>query len=243
MSAEEALEQHDPLLDAVEERIGYRFRHRSLLLEALIHPSLVDSAKVSYERMEFLGDAVLGLLAAEHLYRTFPESDEGELTRIKSTVVSRTTLSHIGRQLGLHEVVLLGKGMLRQGPLPKSVTANATESLIGALYLDGGLEAARAFVLQHISARVQKVRNRQPNQNHKSQLQQLIQRTSQETPVYRVLSESGPDHEKKFQVCAVVCQREFPPATGSNKKLAEQRAARNALQLLEAELDGSDTPS
>lgn len=229
----------DQDLLAIQERIGHVFRDPRLLREALTHPSLRETSEVDYERLEFLGDAVLGLIAAEHLYERFPRSDEGELTRIKSALVSRTAMARLGRRLGLGDVLLLGKGM-QSGRVPRSVTANATEAVIGAVFLDGGLEAARAFVLRHVREAIETVVKRQGRQNPKSLLQELTQRRALGLPAYRLLTVTGPEHGKLFEVCAVVGEREFTSCTGASKKLAEQRAARLALRTLEAELDGGD---
>src|SRR5690349_19872207 len=132
-------------LEAMERAVGHRFADRQLLITALTHPSMIDMTKVSYERLEFLGDAVLGLVIAEHLYQRFPDADEGELTRIKSSVVSRSALAHLGKRLRIVDHLRMAKGMHQQGPIPRSVASNATEALIGALYSDAGFAATQAF--------------------------------------------------------------------------------------------------
>lgn len=223
------------VLRSMEERVGHAFADQELLREALTHPSMRDTAPLSYERMEFLGDAVLGLVTAQYLYQRFPESDEGELTRIKSAVVSRTSMAEIGKELEVDRHLILSKGMIQQGPLPSSVVANAMEALIAAVYLDGGMEPARRLILGQIASRIDRVVRRRRSHNYKSMLQQLTQRLDSTVPTYKVLSVSGPDHERQFTICACLGSREFPPASGSSKKVAEQRAARLALRILESE--------
>ncbi len=219
----------------VEELLGHEFKDRRLLVMALTHPSAIETARVSYERLEFLGDAVLGLVASQHLYQRFPDLDEGELTRIKSSVVSRTSLSKIGRKLDLARYLRLGKGM--QGAVPRSVISNCVESLLGALYIDAGYDTARRFVLEHLADSMLKVESGRGSRNLKSQLQHLTQKLGLGTPAYRLITAAGPDHERIFEVCAAVGERNFQSARGSSKKLAEQRAARLALRQLETETD------
>lgn len=233
--------EHLPLLASMEEILGYQFQQRELLLKALIHPSMREVAKVSYERLEFLGDAVLGLVVADYLFRRFPQCAEGELTRLKSSVVSRSALARLGRQLNVANHLILGKGMLLQGnTLPRSVVANATEAVIGALYLDGGIERCRAFLIGYLAAPIHHSSRPRHSRNYKSQLQHHTQAQGIGTPSYEVIAMEGPDHERTFSVCAEIGERRFPAATGSSKKVAEQRAARNALRVLGAELDEQD---
>ena len=158
----------EPTLVAMEESIGHGFRDRSLLATALTHPSLIDVKGVSYERLEFLGDAVLGLVIAEHLYHKFPDADEGELTRIKSSVVSRAALAHLGKRLRIAERLLMAKGMHQQGPVPRSVASNASEAVIGALYCDAGLEKAKQFVLEQLGDLIRRSSTKRAATNHKS---------------------------------------------------------------------------
>lgn len=227
-------------LAAIEQALGHRFTDRQVLITALTHPSLIDVTKVSYERLEFLGDAVLGLVVAEHLYRLFPDADEGELTRIKSSVVSRTALGHLGKRLRLVEHLRMAKGMHQQGPIPRSVIANATEALIGALHCDAGLEKARKFVLEQLGALIRRSSTKRAASNHKSLLQLHTQQLGEGTPTYEVLTTHGPDHERIFEVRALLGTRAFPSARGNSKKQAEQRAAKNALRELKAEVPPDD---
>jgi ribonuclease-3 len=223
----------DPsLLEACQELIGYHFQRRELLVAALTHASGANSRVVSNERLEFLGDAVLGMVTCEHLYRLYPQLLEGELTKIKSIVVSRRTCARVSRVLGLERYLILGKGMASQAAIPLSVMADVFESLIGSIYLDGGLEAARAFVMRFIRPEIDKAAHGYHGGNYKSLLQQIAQRQLGVTPTYETLEEKGPDHSKQFKVAAVIGNERFPPAWGPNKKEAEQRAALNALNQL-----------
>ncbi len=230
--------QHQANIDACQERLGYRFKDPTLLYAALTHASGASDRLNSNERLEFLGDAVLGFLTCELLFNRFPDYLEGDLTLIKSNLVSRSTCARIGNDLGLANFLLLGKGMdLRRG-LPKSLVANALESVLAAIFLDGGMMAARRFLIEHLVSEIQANEDDSLQLNFKSSLQQLAQRDFGAPPSYHVLDEQGPDHRKSFQICAQVSGRRFTPAWGSNKKHAEQRAAGNAI----AELEGNAPP-
>jgi ribonuclease-3 len=214
---------------ACERRLGYRFRDAALLRAALTHASVADHRLASNERLEFLGDSILGAVVCDRLYREFPESLEGSLTRIKSVVVSRRTCAKVSRRLGLDEFLILGKGMGSPDQTPDSVLAAVFEALIGAMYLDGGMEAARAFIERELRGEIEAAAVDQGGQNFKSGLQQSSQRQFGETPTYLLLDEKGPDHSKCFKVAAQIGDQRFAAAWGPNKKDAEQRAARNAL--------------
>jgi ribonuclease-3 len=220
------------LIAGCQERIGYQFRDPTLLKEALTHASGANHRLVSNERLEFLGDAILGAIVCELLFRKFPHYLEGELTRIKSSVVSSRTCAKISAQLGIEEFLVIGKGMGSSGQAPSSVLADVFESLIGAIYLDGGMVAAQRFVLFHLGPEIDAVAEEQGGSNYKSSLQQLAQREFGETPSYLLLDEKGPDHSKCFKIAARIGTRSYPPAWGRNKKEAEQRAALNALCTL-----------
>ena len=222
-----------PVIEKCERRIDYSFRDRNLLWYALIHASGADSRLGSNERLEFLGDAILGAVVCEMLYHKYPEYLEGELTRIKSVVVSRRTCARISRALGLEEFLIVGKGMESTTTnVPVSLLADVYESLVAAIYLDGGIEAAKTFIHRYLESEIELVAAGQKGENHKSQLQQLAQRDFGSTPTYRLIDQKGPDHSKCFQIVAQVGERTFEPAWGSNKKEAEQRAAKNALVTL-----------
>jgi ribonuclease-3 len=212
-----------------QRRIGYEFRDPALLVAALTHASGAQHRLASNERLEFLGDAILGFLVCETLYRGFPESLEGDLTRIKSVVVSRETCSRISEQLQLIDFLIVGKGLSVTRPVPTSVLSDLFESLVAAIYLDGGLDAVRPLVDRFLLPEIAEVASGAQGSNHKSLLQQRAQRDFGITPTYEVIEETGPDHSKSFHVSAQIGTRRYSPAWGRNKKEAEQRAASNAL--------------
>lgn len=222
----------DDLLIRCEERIGYVFKQRSGLKSALTHASGADHRLASNERLEFLGDAILGFVVCELLYRAFPEYLEGDLTKIKSVVVSRQTCAKISCGLRLQEFLIVGKGMASSQTVPPSLMADVFESLVAAIYLDGGEPAARAFIERHLLPEIELTRSGEMGGNYKSQLQQLAQREFGSTPVYQLVDEKGPDHSKCFKISAQVGGQRYMAAWGRNKKEAEQRAACNALSEL-----------
>ena len=218
-----------------QRRIGYEFRDPALLVAALTHASGAQHRLASNERLEFLGDAILGFLVCETLYRCFPDSLEGDLTRIKSVVVSRETCSRISDRLGLIDFLIVGKGLSVGRSVPASVLSDLFESLVAAIYIDGGLDAVRPLVARMLDPEIAEVASGAQGSNHKSLLQQWAQRDFGITPTYEVLDETGPDHSKSFQVSAQIGGRRYAPAWGRNKKEAEQRAASNALGELRSE--------
>ncbi len=225
------------LLDACQQTIGYRFTNPDLLGAALTHASVAATRLQSNERMEFLGDAVLGLVICEALYHRFPDYLEGELTKIKSLLVSRRCCAQVAEHMGLADFLQLGKGMHSRSHLPKSLPAAAMEALICAIYADGGLEAAREFILRHFHDVVEEAVESTHLRNYKSVLQQFAQRQFDRAPVYEVLDEKGPDHSKCFEVAVRIGERRFPSAWGPAKKDAEQAAARLSLRELAKEFD------
>ncbi len=222
----------DALIDSAEQLIGYKFNDRSLLETALTHASVANSRLESNERLEFLGDAILGMVVVHDLYERYPDLLEGEMTKIKSSVVSRQTCAKISQQTGLCEVIVTGKGMDRPGGVPRSVAAAAFESIIGAVYLDGGIESARHYIIGNAIEHIEEAFANEHQDNFKSMLQQYAQRKWSTTPDYRLLDEKGPDHSKCFEVAVVIDGRHFPSAWGVNKKEAEQDAAYKALVQL-----------
>jgi ribonuclease III len=216
-------------LDEAERLIGYHFNDPALLKRALTHASLADSRLDSNERLEFLGDSVLGLVICQYLFENFTDLLEGEMTKIKSMVVSRQLCAQIAEQLGLADLLRLGKGMPGRNGLPGSVTAAVYEALIGALYLDGGLEAAREFILRDMIEHIDAAFQSGHQSNFKSVLQQLAQMHFNQTPQYVVLDEKGPDHAKCFEVCVEIGATRYPSSWGASKKQAEQKAALRAL--------------
>jgi ribonuclease-3 len=223
------------LLAKCQEVIGHAFRDPTKLREALTHASGANHRLASNERLEFLGDAILGAVVCEMLFRKFPDYQEGELTRIKSIVVSRRTCAKISKVLAIDEYLFMGKGMGSHEQTPPSVLADVFESLIGAIFLDGGMAAAARFIITHIEPEIDAAVDGQGGLNYKSNLQQAAQRQFGETPTYALLDEKGPDHSKCFKISAVIGRQRFSPAWGRNKKEAEQRAALNALCQLTGE--------
>lgn len=220
------------LLEGCEQRIGYVFSDRYLLQAALTHASGAEHRLASNERLEFLGDAILGAIVCELLFRQYPEYLEGDLTRIKSIVVSRQTCAKISESLGMQEFLILGKGMTTHPSVPSSLLADVFESVIAAIYLDGGTPGVREFVERHMGPEIELAADGEMGNNYKSMLQQLAQREHGTTPTYQLLDEKGPDHSKCFKIAAQVGGNRYQPAWGRNKKEAEQRAARNALNEL-----------
>jgi ribonuclease III len=226
------------ILEECQKGIGYTFRQPELLRAALTHASGADTRLASNERLEFLGDAVLGLITVEQLYLRFPDYQEGDLTKIKSVVVSRRTCARLSRLLNLGDFLFLGKGMHLHSAVPPGMLADVYESLVGAMYLDGGLEPVRNFILKYLGPEIEQVAECAHGGNFKSMLQQVGQREFGATPQYQVLDEQGPDHSKCFKVAAVIGLHCYAAAWGRNKKEAEQKAAMNAL----AQINGEQPP-
>ena len=216
--------------------LGYEFADRTLLTRCLTHASASRIRLESNERMEFLGDAILGAAVCDTLYERFPQASEGELTRIKSVVVSRATCARLVRKMKITPFLVLGKGITTSAVVPGSVLATAFEAIIGGIYLDGGYDAAKEFIVRTIDVEITRAAESSVGVNHKSLFQQRVQKESGDTPVYQVLEEKGPDHAKMFQIVAIVGETTYPPAWGLSKKAAEQWAAENALATLNGEL-------
>ena len=219
-------------MEACEQRIGYRFSDRGLLRASLTHASGAQHRLASNERLEFLGDAILGAVVCELLFHQYPEYLEGDLTRLKSIVVSRQTCAKLSQSLGMQDFLILGKGMTTHPTVPSSLLADVFESLIAAIYLDGGIAAASHFIEQHVGPEIERAAIGEVGGNYKSLLQQVAQREHGMTPTYQLLDEKGPDHSKCFKISAQIGPYRYQPAWGRNKKEAEQRAARNALHQL-----------
>jgi ribonuclease-3 len=237
MPQELTISRESEILEECQKSIGYQFRQPELLRAALTHTSGANTRLASNERLEFLGDSVLGLVACEQLYKRFPDYQEGDLTKIKSVVVSRRTCARISRQLNLGDYLFLGKGMHFHSVVPANLLADVFESLIAAIYLDGGLEPAGSLIQQHLGPIIDEVAEG-AHGNFKSVLQQVAQRQLGGTPQYKLLDENGPDHNKCFKVAAVIRGHRYAGAWGRNKKEAEQRAAMNAL----AQIKGDPVP-
>jgi len=216
-------------LRRIEQIVDYKFSDKSLLSEALTHSSAVDDRLLSNERLEFLGDAVLALVICHALFENFPNYLEGDLTKIKSKLVSRETCARISGKLGLQEFLTVGKGMVSNRALSGSLAAGVLETIIAAIHIDGGFDAARRFILKVFGSLIEQADAEQVQGNFKSLLQQYAQEQFNATPSYVLLDEKGPDHDKCFELEVVVEDRHFPSAWGTNKKEAEQKAALNAL--------------
>ncbi|HED53397.1 MAG TPA: ribonuclease III [Phycisphaerales bacterium] len=224
--------QDDPVAK-VEQILGYTFNDPQLMRLALMHASVVDDRIESNERLEFLGDAVLGLITCQRIYELFPNLLEGEMTKIKSVTVSRKTCAKIARQLGLEDLIMLGKGIRgRGGALPHSLAAAALESTIAAVYLDSGLDAVCRWLVPLLDESILRAHSSGHQQNFKSVLQQYAQRQFQTTPEYILIEQKGPDHAKTFRVAVRVGGTTYDPGEGNSKKQAEQRAALLALRAL-----------
>ena len=221
-------------LGRAQEVLGHAFQDPDLLRTALTHSSIADDRLSSNERLEFLGDSVLGLIVCETLFARHPDWLEGDLTKVKSVVVSRRICATIADDIGLTSLLFLGNGVSTNSDLPTSLRAAVLESVIGALYLDGGLEAARTFVLSAVGPSLKESAKSETHENYKSVLQQHSQRHLAASPRYEALDEQGPDHSKCFEVCVIVGGEQFPSAWGPTKKEAEQRAAQRALEALGA---------
>jgi ribonuclease-3 len=219
-------------LQQCQEIIGYRFSDPALLSQALTHSSVAPSRQESNERLEFLGDAVLAIVVCHELYDHVDDLTEGEMTKIKSAVVSRQTCAEVANEAGVCEQLFLGKGVSQRGGLPVSVAGAVFEAIIGAVYLDGGLTPARDFILCHLRPHIAKALANEHQDNYKSMLQQYVQRQWAATPQYHVLDEKGPEHSKCFEVAVSIGGEHFPSAWGMTKKQAEQEAACRALTEL-----------
>lgn len=220
--------------------LGYRFCNPGFLEEALTHRSHLQGKSVpedkDNERLEFLGDAVLGLLVSEYLAETFPEWTEGELSHIRARLIGRDSLAEAARQLGLGGLLRLGPGEERtQGREKSSLLANALEAVIAAIYLDGGLVPVRTFVLKLLRPQLRDLHQENVaafRRDYKSQFQEWCQQHVRTLPVYHVMEESGPDHHKTFTVTVTVDQTLYGSGKGFRKKVAEQQAAKQALERI-----------
>ena len=223
------------MIKDLEAAIGYRFQNISLLQNALTHSSYAneryhDSLK-SNERLEFLGDSVLGMVVAEYLYRNFPDRPEGELTRMRADMVCEPALAQIARRLNLGKHLLLGKGEEQGGGRNRvSILADAVESIIAASFLDGGMDAAKGFIDRFVLCDVPVTRLHITD--YKTALQEQVQQKKNQTLTYTLVGESGPDHDKCFEVEVDLNGQTVGRGTGSSKKRAEQDAARAAMESL-----------
>jgi ribonuclease-3 len=216
----------------IESRLGYVFKDKSLLALAFVHCSFVNENKEvaqHNERLEFLGDSVLGMLISDNLYCRFPGTPEGELSYLRSRLVEAASCVKYIQTLEIGHYLLLGKGeRMNDGRGRETILSDLFEAIVGAIYLDGGVEAAKKFIFGNFSKEIEKTLET-PLHNWKALLQDYCQKKFQQTPVYKVLSETGPDHSKVFSICVCVSDKELGQGTGSSKKEAQQAAAEDAL--------------
>lgn len=220
----------------LEKKLGVIFRNHALLTEALTHRSFLNEsqARQSNERLEFLGDSVLSLLTSTKLFQLFSELPEGQLTNLRSNLVRATTLAKIARKLGLGSHLLMSRGEEKSGGRENdSLLANLFEAILGAIYLDRGLDVARSFLEENLFPLIKPPDQEAEIFDHKSRLQELTQRQTQVSPKYKVLSETGPDHDKIFTVGVFLQEKKLAVGEGKSKQDAEQDAARLALAGLE----------
>ncbi len=223
------------MIKDLEAAIGYRFKNISLLQNALTHSSYANerwhNSLLSNERLEFLGDSILGMSVAKYLYQTFPDRPEGELTRMRADMVCEQTLAKVATKIELGRHLLLGNGEEQGGGRTRnSILADAVESVIAATYLDGGMEAAQQFIERFVLVEVPV--KRLHNADYKTALQELVQQKKNQQLSYALVGESGPDHDKKFDVVVKLNGNVIGSGSGSSKKRAEQDAARAALEQL-----------
>lgn len=216
--------------------IGYTFNNVEILEKALTHTSCRLENNFSNERLEFLGDAVLGMIISDFLFKTLPENTEGELTKIKSVVVSQSTLARVSAEVNLKDFLSVGRGLHESSFFPKSLLANVFEAIIAAIYLDGGIDAATHFTMRYLKKEIDTVCTNQHEKNYKSILQQYSQKEFGITPNYKVLQQVGPDHGKLFEVGVMLKENEYGKGWGKSKKEAEQVAAKETLEMLAQDL-------
>jgi len=219
----------------IQQRIAHRFNNIILLDQALTHKSYANENRITdhNERLEFLGDAVLTLIVSEYLMKTCPDSSEGDLSRLRATIVSEHTLATIAREIGLGSFLLLGKGEAQTGGRDKdSLLANCLEALLASIYLDAGKDAAERFVFRFFMQKMKDACASRRLLDFKTEIQEICQERLKQLPEYRIISESGPDHQKQFTVELSVKGEVYGHGVGKSKKEAEQRAAKEALDRL-----------
>ncbi len=229
-------------LKDLEKSMRVRFKRLKLLDQALSHSSFVnelsDERRQHNEKLEFLGDAVLELVVSHELFADYPDYYEGKLTKLRAAVVSKTTLALVAKKIGIGPYIRLGKGEeLGGGRRRNSLLADAMEAMIGAVYLDGGLKAARRFIMNHFGEEIERLDHDQHKMDYKSILQEVTQSRFQILPRYTVVGESGPPHERTYEVLLTINGEAYGTGFGRNKKEAQQNAARDALLKLQVELE------
>ena len=214
---------------------SYEFKDESLFKTAMTHSSYANEQKniKSNERLEFLGDAILGIICAEYLYNKYPDMEEGELTKHRASIVCEKSLYEVGMSVGINESIILGKGEEANGGRSRhSIIADAVEALLASIYLDGGIEAAKYFALSFIPQRENLTLQGQSFKDYKTILQEIVQKNREETLSYKLVKEEGPDHDKVFTVEIHLNSNVFACGFGKSKKEAEQMAAKEALELM-----------
>lgn len=226
-------------MEVLEKNLGYKFNNKSLLENALTHSSYANEVRngiTSNERLEFLGDSVLSVIVADYLFKNFKTIPEGELTKLRASLVCEKSLCAFAREINLGVHLLLGRGEEKGGGRERdSILADAFEAVLAAIYLDGGMEVAREYVLRFVKAELEN-RDDEVFKDYKTALQEIIQRNPEESVVYILKSENGPDHNKVFEVEVHLNSNVIGVGKGKNKKQAEQMAAKQALELMGAKI-------
>jgi len=221
-------------IDSLEEKLGYKFKDKKLIIEALTHKSYKQP--YDNERLEFLGDAVLDLIVGEYLYKKFNRSDEGKLSKIRASLVNETGFDKLARALNLGDYILLSNAEDNNGGREKpSLLSNAFEAIIGAIYLEDGLKTAEKIAIELIESNYEEISLDSLFRDFKTTLQELTQARFGMTPEYKVISSRGPDHLKEFEVGVFIQDKEYARAIGKSKKIAQQEAAKEAVELLNEE--------
>ena len=222
-------------MNSLEKRLNYKFKNIDLLKNALVHSSYANEVRGSVhsnERLEFLGDSVLSVIVSEHLYNKFPTMPEGELTRMRASLVCEKSLCEFSRELGIGNYLKLGKGEDKNGGRERdSILADAFEAVLAAVYLDGGMDAAKAHIMNTVLRDIKHCED-DTFKDYKTTLQEVIQRNPEESVSYILVNESGPDHKKSFTVEVHLNSNVIGKGTGKSKKQAEQMAAKQALELM-----------
>ncbi len=226
-------------MDGLEERLGYKFNNINLLKNALTHSSYANEVRGGFssnERLEFLGDSVLSIVVSDYIYKHYPNMPEGELTKLRASLVCEKSLCAFSRELELGNYLMLGKGEEKGGGRERdSILADAFEAVLAAIYLDGGMEPARRHVMNFVLRELQHTDD-EVFKDYKTALQEIIQRNPEEAVSYILTGESGPDHDKEFTVEVRLNSNVIGRGTGKNKKRAEQMAAKEALMLMGEEI-------
>jgi len=230
--------------DEIEKKLGYPFKDKQLLALAFVHRSYYNEhrqeLKEHNERLEFLGDSILGLIVSEYLYSHLPHENEGQLSHLRAHLVEATMCASFVQKLSIGEFLLLGRGeKMNDGRGRDTILADLFEAILAAMYLDGGLSEVKDFFWLHFHEDVQNYL-KEPSRNWKAEFQDYCQKKYQRPPSYKVLKEFGPDHNKTFEVAACIAEQEVGIGSGSSKKEAEQSAAKEALEKLKEDLNGKD---